>query len=100
MIGNFFYRSTVEDRSGKPYPELLTRPTQYSLIDLSEVHTGRYTQRVQYHIHRSSVFQERHIFRPYDLGDDTLVPVTSRHLITYLQLTLDSQVNFRQLQYT
>src|SRR3569833_2928350 len=100
MIGDFLYRSTVEDRRCEFHTQLLTGPAKYSFIDLSKVHTGRYTQRVQYHIHRCSVFQERHIFRPYDLGDDTLVTVTSGHLIPYLQLTLDGQVYLSQLQYT
>src|SRR5882724_1828331 len=62
MLGYFVDGSPIEDRRSELDPELLPGPSKDGLIDLSEVHTGRYAQWVQHHIHRCSVFQERHVF--------------------------------------
>lgn len=53
-----------------------------SFKDLTDVHTRRYAQRVQYDIYRRTVSIVRHIFDRVDLRDNTLVTVTTRHLIT------------------
>ena len=60
-----------------------TGPAKDCFIDLSEVHTAWYPQRVQYHIHRCSIFEERHIFLANDLSHNTFVTMTTCHLITY-----------------
>ena len=85
---------TVENRSSEFQSQFFTGPAQYSFENLSQVHTGRYTQRIQTNIHRSTVGQERHIFNPYNTGYDTFITVTSCHLITDLQFTFFRYVNF------
>ena len=50
--------------------------------DLSNVHTGRYTQRVQHDIQWTSVRKEWHILNRKYTGNDTLVTMTTSHLIT------------------
>ena len=58
---------TIEDRSSELNVQLTSGPTQHGLENLSQVHTRRHTQRVQADIHRSTVFQERHILLTNDL---------------------------------
>src|SRR5690606_40195405 len=43
------------------------------------------------------IFQERHIFIPNDLGNNTFVTVATRHLIPYFQFTFLSHINFSKL---
>ena len=69
------------------------------LQDLSDVHSGRYAQRVQHDIQRTSVRQERHILYRKYAGNDTLVTMTSCHLITYRNLTFLGNVNADSLVY-
>jgi hypothetical protein len=40
-----------------------------------------------------------HIFDRHDLGDNTLVTVTTRHLVTWLETTLNSQIHLDDLQH-
>ena len=70
------------------------------LQDLSNVHSGRNAQRVQHDLQWSSVVQERHILFRQDPGDDAFVPVTSRHLISYLDLSLGSDIDSDCLGYS
>ncbi len=53
-----------------------------NLQDLSDVHTGRYTQRIQYDIQRTAVWKEWHILYRKYTGNNTLVTMTTSHLIT------------------
>src|SRR5690554_8237326 len=78
--GEVVKRSPVEDGCRKFHSQFFTCPSQHSLEDLSEVHTGRYTQRVQNDIYGCTVGKERHILLTYDSGNNTFVPVTSCHL--------------------
>ena len=67
--------------------------------DLTDVHTGRYAQRVQNDVDRTAVLVMGHILDRTDLGDNTLVTVTTRHLVTRLDATLDGQIDLDDLQY-
>ena len=58
--------------------------------NLTDVHSGRHAQRVQNNVNRSAVGHERHIFDTSDAGNHTLVAVTTGHLVTGLQTTLNS----------
>ena len=69
------------------------------LKHLSDVHTGRHAQRVQHNVQRTSVWQERHIFHRKHAGNDTLVSVTSGHLVTHGDLSLLSDVDADCLVY-
>ena len=61
---------------------------------LTDVHTRRHTKRVQHDINRCSIRHIRHILYRKNLGDDTLVTVTSGHFITLRNLTLLNDVYF------
>src|SRR5450631_4404171 len=100
MRRDLFYAGAVKDRRSEFHAQLLPGPAEYRLIDLPEVHTRRHPQRVQHYVDRRPVFQEWHVFRTYDLGDDTLVTVAARHLISHFQLTLDCEIHLRQFQHT
>ena len=58
------------------------------LQHLPDIHTGRYAQRVQHDVQRPSVRQERHILHRQHPGYNTLVSVTSGHLVTHRDLSL------------
>ena len=64
-----------------------------NLQHLSDIHTGRHAQRVKHDVKRASVGQERHILNRKHTGNNTLVAVTSCHLITNRNLTLLGNVN-------
>ena len=67
---------------------------------LSDVHSGRYAQRIQNDIQRTAVRQERHIFNRKYTGSNTLVTVTTSHFVTNRNLTFLSNVNTNRLIYT
>ena len=64
-----------------------------NLEDLTDVHTGRHTQRVQHDVKRAAIRKERHILYRKYTGNDTLVTVTTCHLITDGDLSLLCNVN-------
>ena len=74
--------------------------TQMSLQNLTNVHTRRHAQWVQYNIHWSTVWQERHILFTHNAGNYTLVTMTTGHLITNRNLTLLGNVDTNHLIYT
>src|SRR5690554_3860761 len=67
--------------------------------NLTNVHPRRYTQRVQHDINGGTVLVVRHIFNRHNRGDNTLVTVTTGHLVARLNTTLDSQVHLDDLQH-
>ena len=64
---------------------------------LSDVHSGRYAQRIQNDIQRTAVRQERHIFNRKYTGNNTLVTVTTSHFVTNRNLTFLSNINTNRL---
>ena len=93
-------RSTVEDRRSELAVETTASPSKDSLEDLTEVHSRRHTEGVQTEINRRTICEEGHILLADDLRDDTLVTVTTCHLITDLDLTLLSDVDLSHLDDT
>lgn len=67
------------------------------LQDLADVHTRRHTQRVEHDVDRRAVLKERHVLDGQDLGDDALVAVPARELVTVLDLALLGHVHPDQL---
>ena len=63
------------------------------LKHLSDVHTGRHAQRIQYNIKRTAIWQERHILYRKHAGNNTLVAVTAGHLVAHLDLAALSDVD-------
>ena len=61
---------------------------QMNLQHLSNVHSGRHTQRIQHDIQRTSIWQKWHILYRKYAGNHTFVSVTSCHFISYLDLSL------------
>jgi ATPase subunit of ABC transporter with duplicated ATPase domains len=59
---------------------------QAQLLDenLTNVHPGRHAERVQHDVHRAAVFHVRHVLDRQDARYDTLVTVTTGHLVTRL----------------
>ena len=67
---------------------------------LTDVHSGRYAQRVEHYLERLSVIQERHVFFRQYPGDNTLVSVASCHLVSYIDLSLGGNVASYQFVHT
>ena len=67
--------------------------------NLTDVHTRRYAQRVQYDVYRRAVFIVRHIFDRVDLRNYTLVTVTTCHLVTRLDTAFNRQIYLNNLQH-
>src|SRR5690606_22196069 len=88
---------TVKDRRSKVVSQFQSGPAKSGLIQLTEIHTGRHTQRVQYDINWRTVRKERHILYRHDLGNNTLVTVATGHLVTHLTLTLTGNIDFGHL---
>ncbi len=89
--------SAIENRGSILHAHFLACPTQHGLVNLTQVHTGRHTQRVQHHVNRTTVLKERKILLAHDLGHTTLVTVTTGHLVTNTQFALVGNVNLRHL---
>ena len=83
---------TVKHGSGDMPAQSLGGVTQMDFQHLSDVHTGRHAQGVQYHIQGSTIRQEGHIFLRQNTRNNALVTVTTSHLIADADLTLLSQV--------
>ena len=78
----------VEYRCGNIESQRLSGKAQMNFKYLSDVHTGRHTQRIQHDIQRPSVRQVRHILCRQHTGNNTLVTMTSGHLIPDGNLSL------------
>src|SRR5512133_1360006 len=78
-------------------PALLSDPTKMGLQYLSDIHSARYTQRVEHDVNRRAVLEERHVLDRQDLGDDALVAVPSGELVAVLDLALLGHVYPNQL---
>ena len=70
------------------------------LQNLTDIHTSRNTKRVQNDVDRSTVLEERHILDGQDLGDNTLVAVTSGELVTIGDLALLRDVDAHKTVHT
>ena len=71
-----------------------------NLQDLTNVHTRWHTQRIQYNIKWTTIWQEWHIFYRKNAGNDTLVTMTTSHLIADLNLTFLCNVNTNRFIYS
>ena len=82
------------------YADTRGRPTKMSLKDLTDIHTGRNAQRIKNNINRRAVLHVRHILFGKDPRNNTLVTMTTGHLVTYLKLPLDGNINLDHLDDT
>ena len=99
-ILNIFLVCAVENRGGYVKSKRCCCKAQVDLQHLSDVHTGRHTQRVQHDVQRTSVRQERHILYRKYTGNDTLVSVTTSHLIADRDFSLLCDVDADCLVYS
>src|ERR1700716_1238390 len=67
------------------------------LEDLSDVHTARNAERVENDVDGTAIGEERHVLLWNDAGNDTLVAVTSGHLVTDRDFALLGHVNLHEL---
>ena len=65
---------------------------------LTDIHTRGNAKRVQNDIYRSSIGAERHILNRDNLGNYTLVPMASCHLVSRLNPALYCQINLHHLE--
>ena len=77
----------VKDRRDGTKTQAVNGPPQMGLQDLADVHPPGHPERIQYHVNRRTVSEERHVLNRDYLGDDTLVPVTARHLVALIDLS-------------
>ncbi len=62
-------------------------PAQMSFQYLTDIHSGRYAQRIQHNLYRCTIRQERHIFLAHNAGNDTFITMTAGHLIPFMDFT-------------
>ena len=75
------------------------RPPEMGFQNLSDIHARRHTERIEHDIDVRAVFEVRHVFKRRDLGDNTLVTVTTGHLVARLQLALHRHEDFDHLHH-
>ena len=68
--------------------------------NLTHVHSLRYAEWVQDDIDGVTIFVKRHILHRLDHRDHTFVTVTSSHFVTWLNTTLDRQIDLHNLEDT
>ena len=89
----------VEYGSHNSPAEMLCGKSEVDLKNLTDIHSGRNTQRVKNDIKRSAVLKEGHILLRKNTGNNTLVSVTACHLVADRKLTLLSNVATNYLVY-
>src|SRR5580692_3044879 len=77
----------------------MPRPSEVGLENLSHVHTGRNTERVEHDLNRRAVVEVRHVFFRQNPRNDTLVAVTASHFVSNAQLALHRDVDLDQLDH-
>ena len=63
-------------------------PAEVRLEDLTQVHPARHAERVEDHVDRGAVLEERHVLDVDDLRDDALVAVAAGELVALGDLAL------------
>src|SRR5690606_2855591 len=91
--------SAVKDRRGYLPAECLGGIAKVHFKDLSDVHTRRNTQGVEYYFKRGAVGQVRHILFGEYPRNDALVPVPSCHLVPDRYLSLLGYIDPYDLVY-
>ena len=97
QLSYLLQRGTVEYWRRELEAKDFACPSEDCLVDLAEVHTRRHAERVQHDVDRSPILEEWHVLRSHNVRDDTLVTVTTCHLVAYPDLTLLGNEYFGQL---
>src|SRR5690606_33102714 len=93
------YALLVVEHVGDAIAQTFGGPTQVNFKHLTHVHTRRHAQRVKNDVGGGTVGHVRHVFNRGNARNNTLVTVTTGHLVTRLQTTLHSQVNLDHLEH-
>ena len=72
---------------------------EMGLENLTDVHTGRNTERVEDDFNRSAVFHVGHILFGQNTRQNALVTMTAGHLVTNRELALDGDVDLDHLDH-
>ena len=96
-IHNIHLICTVKHRGGNIKAQSPGCKAQMNLQHLSDIHTGRHTQRIQHNIQWTPVGQKRHILHRQHSGNHTLVAMSSCHLVSHGDLTLLSNIDPNRL---
>ena len=97
IIAYFIDIGTVKNRSTELKAKFRTCPAEHCFINLTKVHTGRHSKRVEDNIHRCTITQERHILFSYNLGNNTFITMSSGHFVAHSDFSLLGNVNFCKL---
>ena len=89
--------SAVEYGSHNLPAERLCGVAEVNLENLTDVHTGRYAEGVEYDVERGAVGQEGHILHGQNAGHNALVAVAARHLVADADLALEREVDAHDL---
>src|SRR5207248_3332944 len=72
-------------------------PAEVGLEDLADVHPARHAERVEDHVDRPAVLEERHVLLRHDLRDHALVAVAAGELVALRDLALLRDVHAHEL---
>ena len=98
-VHNIIFICTVKHGSSHIETKSFCSKGQMDFQYLSNVHTGRHTERIEYDIQRPAIGQIGHIFHRQHSGNNTFISMTSRHLIAYRNLSLLGNINTHSLIY-
>ena len=96
---NLFLAGAIEDRRHRLEAEHARGPAEVGLQNLAHVHPARHAERVQQHVHRRAVIEERHVLLRHDPRDHALVAVPAGHLVAHRQRPLGRHVNLDHLKH-
>ena len=99
QLTNIFLRCSIKNRCCYIPALSLCCKTEVNLKYLSYVHSGRYTQRIEHYLKAVTILHERHILFRQDSWNDTLVTVTTGHLISDIDFSLCCDINPYELIY-
>src|SRR5882762_6038924 len=99
LAPNRIFAVVLRQQLGNLLAEFVRRPSQVRFQKLTDVHTGRHTQRIQNNLCRSSIRHVRHVFFRQNARDHALVAVASGHLVADAQLALHGDVYLHQLDH-
>ncbi len=90
-------RRSVKHGCNGAESDSIGRPTQMGLHDLTDVHTSRHAQRTEDDVDRATIVQIGHVLDRDDFGNDTLVSMTTGHLVALGDLATlgDTDTNHR-----
>src|SRR5690606_20487413 len=93
------YATFILKHFGNTMTKTLGCPAQVNFEYLSDVHPRRNAQRVKNNVDRGTVGHVRHVLDRGNTRNNTLVTVTTGHFVTWLQATLDGQIDLDHLEH-